>query len=329
MFQYSVILGNVGQCSDRYMTCGYGRPFEIPELFERVASIPGVTGVEYIGNWHLSDKTLAQIQDLKKQYGFQSVAIIPDHFGSPIWEKGAFTAPDPKVRKAAVAETLKMAELARAIDCGMISIWNGQDGYDYPLQADYIDAGKWLAEGLGECCALAPDMKISLEYKPKEPRNHCFIPNVWAALTLIAESGMSNMGVTIDVGHALEAYENVSESVCAAMARGKMFHFHMNDNWRLWDDDMIAGSVHTIEFIEMFYWLKKLGYGGFISTDQYPYRENSRDAVAQTVKWMQTFDKIADRIDPAEMQAILNENNAVASNEYLRRLMFGHLDTQE
>ena len=51
MFQYSVILGNVGQCSDRYMTCGYGRPFEIPELFERVASIPGVTGIEYIGNW--------------------------------------------------------------------------------------------------------------------------------------------------------------------------------------------------------------------------------------------------------------------------------------
>ena len=31
MYQYSVILGNVGQCSDRYMTCGYGRTYEIPE----------------------------------------------------------------------------------------------------------------------------------------------------------------------------------------------------------------------------------------------------------------------------------------------------------
>lgn len=79
MFQYSVILGNVGQCSDRYMTCGYGRPFELPELFERVASIPGVTGIEYIGSWHLSDKTVHQIADLQKQYGFRAVAIIPDH----------------------------------------------------------------------------------------------------------------------------------------------------------------------------------------------------------------------------------------------------------
>ncbi len=323
MFNYSVILGNVGQCSDRYMTCGYDRPFELPELFERVASIPGVTGVEYIGNWHLSDKTVHQISDLQKQYGLRAVAVIPDHFGTPIWGKGAFTAPDKDVRKAAVAETLKTAELAREIGCPIISIWNGQDGYDYPLQADYINAGQWLAEGLGECCTLAPDMKISLEYKPKEPRNHCFIPNVWSALTLIAESGVPNMGITIDVGHSLEAYENVSEAVCAAMSRGKMFHFHMNDNWRLWDDDMIAGSVHTIEFIEMFYWLKKLDYTGFISTDQYPYRENSRDAVAQTVKWMQTFERIADEIDMDEVQAILDRNDAVASNEYLRRLMFG------
>lgn len=168
--------------------------------------------------------------------------------------------------------------------------------------------------------------KISLEYKPKEPRNHCFLPNVWAALTLIAESGAKNMGVTIDVGHSLEAYENVSEAACAAMSRGRLFHFHMNDNWRLWDDDMIAGSVHTIEFIELFYWLRKLGYSGYISTDQYPYRENSRDAVAQTVKWMQTFEKITERIDSQQMQEILDRNDAVASNELLRRLMFGWLE---
>lgn len=326
MFQYSVILGNVGQCSDRYMTCGYGRPFELPELFERVASIPGVTGIEYIGNWHVSDKNIHLISDLQKQYGFKAVAIIPDHFGAPIWGRGAFTAPDKKVRQAAVTETLKMAECARELGCNLLSIWNGQDGYDYPLQADYIDAQKWLAEGLCECCTLAPDMKISLEYKPKEPRNHSFIPNVYAALTLISESKLPNMGITIDVGHSLEAYENVSEAVCAAMSRDKMFHFHMNDNWRLWDDDMIAGSVHTIEYIELFYWLRKLEYSQFISTDQYPYREESRDAVAQTVKWMQTFEKLVSQIDMDKMQAILNDNDAVASNEYLRQLLFGHLD---
>ena len=323
MLKYSVILGNVGQCSDRYMTDGYGRKFEIPELFERVASIDGVTGVEYIGNWHVSDKTIGLLCGLRKQYNFKSVAIIPDHFGTKIWAKGAFASPDSEVRKAAVKETLHMAELGRELECGMISIWNGQDGYDYPLQADYVNAHKWLADGIAECAEAMPDIKFALEYKPKEPRNHSFLSNVWTAIALIGEMKKDNVGITIDVGHALEAYENVSESICAAMARERMFHFHMNDNWRLWDDDMICGSVHTIEFIEMFYWLKKLNYAGYISTDQYPYREDSRDAVEQTVKWMRTFEKVADRLDFERMQKILDANDAVKSTEYMREIMFG------
>ena len=323
MLNYSVILGNVGQCSDRYMTDGYGRKFEIPELFERVASIKGVSGLEYIGNWHVSDKTIGLVSDLRKQYGFKSVAIIPDHFGTKHWGMGAFTNPDASIRRLAVKETLDMCVFARELECDTISIWNGQDGYDYPLQADYVKAYNWLLEGLTECCDAAPDMRISLEYKPKEPRNHSFLANVWTALTIIGESGMPNMGITIDVGHSLEAYEDVSEAICAAMARGRMFHFHMNDNWRLWDDDLIAGSVHTVEYIEMFYWLKKLGYDNYISTDQYPYREDSRDAVEQTVKWMQTFERLADRVDMPRMQAILDKNDAVASTAYMRELMFG------
>lgn len=323
MLNYSVILGNVGQCSDRYMTDGYGRPYELEELFERVASIKGVTGVELIGTWHLSDKTVGKIKDLLRQYNFKPVAIIPDHFGTKIWGKGAFTNPDASTRREAVLETNRMCELGREIGCPMISVWNGQDGYDYPLQADYIKAHKWLAEGLTQCCTDNPDMKISLEYKPKEPRNHSFLANVWTALTIIGESGMPNMGITIDVGHSLEAYEDVSEAICAAMARGRMFHFHMNDNWRLWDDDLIAGSVHTVEYIEMFYWLKKLGYDGYISTDQYPYREESRDAVEQTVLWMQAFERLADRIDDERMQAILDSNDAVKSTAYIRELLLG------
>ena len=33
--KYAVILGNVGSCSDRYMTGGYSEPFTVEQLFER------------------------------------------------------------------------------------------------------------------------------------------------------------------------------------------------------------------------------------------------------------------------------------------------------
>ena len=76
-------------------------------------------------------------------------------------------------------------------------------------------------------------------------------------------------------------------------------------------------------FSSLFYYLRKYDYKNFISTDQYPYREDSRDAVEQTVKWMQAFEKAAQRIDMDRMQKILDANDAVASTAYMRELLFG------
>lgn len=319
----SIILSNVGACTDRYMTGTYSKEYSLDQMFERVASIDGVSGVELVGGWHITPDNVNYIKDKLCEYRLTPVSIIPDHFGTPIWGKGAFTAPDAKVRKAAIKETINMIKAAREIGCTTISIWNGQDGYDYPMQANYIDAGKWLVEGIAECAEFAKDMRISLEYKPKEPRNHCFMANVWSSILFAQETHKNNVGVTIDVGHAFMAYENVSDAICAAAIRGKLFHMHINDNYTHWDDDMMVGSIHTIEYIEMFYWLKKLDYKNFISVDQYPYREESRDAAEQSIKWMFALKKAADKIDDKKMQEILSRNDAVASTNYMREIIFG------
>ena len=53
----------------------------------------------------------------------------------------------------------------------------------------------------------------------------------------------------------------------------KLYHVHMNDNYRLWDDDMMLGSAHLSENLEFFSWLKRTEYDGWVSIDQFPYRE--------------------------------------------------------
>ena len=164
--KYAVILGNVGSCSDRYMTGGYSEPFTVEQLFERLSTIDNVHAVEFVGGWQLTLDNRQMVKEQLEKYKLTPVSIIPDHFGRPIWGLGAFTHPDPDVRQAAVKETMDMVEAARFIGCDTISIWNGQDGYDYPLQANYADASKWLVEGLRECALAAPDIRFSLEYTP-------------------------------------------------------------------------------------------------------------------------------------------------------------------
>ena len=89
----SVILGNVGSCSDRY--CGsYSAPFTVEQMFERVKSIEGVTGVELVGTWHITPDNINEIKENLNRTGLELVSIIPDHFGEEKWKMGAFTNKD-------------------------------------------------------------------------------------------------------------------------------------------------------------------------------------------------------------------------------------------
>lgn len=321
--RYSVIISNVGSCCDRFLSTGYSDPYTIEQLFDRVAGINHVEGVEIVGDWHITSKNVRQIKDNLDRTGMKLVSIIPDHFGLKKWGKGAFSSKDKDIRREAVEHTKEMIDAARELGCGIISLWPGQDGYDYHFQADYIEERTWFEEGVRECCKYDKDMKIAIEYKAKEPRNRSYPSNVYSTLLMVNEIGEENCGVTIDYGHALVAYENVAESVAVLKKYGdKLFHMHMNDNYGYWDDDMIAGSVNTISYIEFLYWLKAADYGGWLSMDQYPYREDGQKAVRESIEWLVALNSVFDSMDIEEVKSIIRSGDATEASRMLRKYMF-------
>lgn len=322
--RYSVILSNVGSCCDRYLSTGYSPPFPLEQLFGRVASIEHVEGVELVATWHIRPDNVRQVRDNLERTGLKLAAIIPDHFGQMKWGRGAFTSKDPAIRREAAAHTKEMMDIGAELGCGLVSLWPGQDGYDYHFQSDYIEERGWFEEGVKDCCRHRKDVRVAIEYKAKEPRIHSFPSNVSSTLLMVNAIGEPNCGVTIDFGHALVAYENVAESVAVLKKYGdKLFHMHMNDNYGYWDDDMIAGSVNTIATLEMLYWLKRTGYAGWLSMDQYPYREDGRDAVDESVRWLAAMDAVVDGMDGAEVERVIKSGNAVEASRMLRKLILG------
>ena len=129
-----------------------------------------------------------------------------------------------------------------------MDVWPGQDGFDYPFQADYIEVDKWIKDALGPVAAHQPRVRILVEYKPKEPRTHCFVSTVGRLLLTLKD--LPNVGGLIDWGHALQGGENIAESVALMHSYGKLDYIHLNDNYRSWDDDMMVGSVHLVEYLE-------------------------------------------------------------------------------
>jgi sugar phosphate isomerase/epimerase len=178
-------------------------------------------------------------------------------------------------------------------------------------------------EGIRVVASEFPDLRFALEYKPKEPRTHSFQARAADTLLMAIETGLENVGVCIDVGHSLMAGENVAESAVLLQHHGeKLFHMHFNDNYRTWDDDMIVGSLHTVEYFELLFWLRESGYAGWYSMDQYPYREDGAAAVSESVAFLQSVEKLLTPQRFEELRELIAKGDATASTRWMRTLMF-------
>ena len=320
----AIILGNLGNTNDRFLSSGYKDQPTKEEMIKRAAAIESVEGVELVGSWDITAETVDQVGALLAKHPLKCVSIIPDHFAQKRWGNGAFSSKDASIRAQAVDETAQMAEAAIKLGCDLINLWPGQDGYDYPLQADYRQERLWLEEGVHSLCKSFPRVRFSLEYKPKEPRTHSYMARCGDTLLLAQRVALPNVGVTVDTGHSFVAGENVAEAaVMFSMAGRKLFHMHFNDNYRSWDDDMVVGSVHTVEYLELLFWLRKGKYDGWYSMDLYPYREDAREAISESIEWLKTLQHCLDRYGMDRVAALVKEGNATDIVREMRRVLTG------
>lgn len=323
MNKYSIILGNLGNTCDRFLSSGYKEELPKETLIKQASEISAVKGVELVGTWDVTPDSVNAIGETLSKYGLECSSIIPDHFSQKRWGKGSLAAKNPDIRQQAVDYTFECVEMARKLQCPTLNIWPGQDGYDYVLQSHLVNERNYLVENLRKIAKASPDIKFALEYKPKEPRNYSFMARASDTLLLVKEIGLQNVGVTIDTGHALVAGENVAESVVILHEYGKkLFHMHFNDNYGAWDDDMIVGSVHFPLFVETLFWLKETGYNGWYSMDQYPYREDGQGALRESVEFLQMIEETLTDGVMDEIRALVTLGDAVKSQRWLRHTFF-------
>ena len=322
--RFSANINTFNACADRYVLSGYGERLTTDQLIRAATQVKGLTGVEVVGLWHVNDTNIEQIRKQIRDAGLEVTCVTPDIWASSKLGWGSFASNDPQIRRQAIQEVKKSMEWAKQLDCEVIDLWFGQDGYDYPFQADYQAAWERIIEGTIECAEYLPEIKLVLEYKPKEPRTHCFIATVGKTLLLIEKVNKPNVGAMIDVGHALEAYENVAESAALLQYFGnKLFYMHFNDNWRMWDDDMTVGSVHTIELLELLYWLDRMSYSGWYALDIFPYRENGIRAASESIKWIQGLHGLLDKIGRDKIAQVVASGDAMSASEMLRGALLG------
>lgn len=321
--KYSVFTDHVGTFCDRYCNAYSDKIFTITEKFDRIKSIPLLSAVDLNMTPDYSNAK-DEIKESLNRTGLIVNSVMVDTTADRLFKQGSFSSLDFEVRKKAVTDAKAAMDFAEELGCNTFAIWPGQDGYDYHFQADYIKERTLFADCLKELSIYKPDMNIALEYKPKEPRNHCYIDSMAGTLLMIEKAGLQNVGIAMDYGHSYFAGENPAEALALLkMYSGKLMGIHMNDNYGSWDDDMIAGSVNTVVYLEFIYWLRKIGYEGYITFDQFPYREESREAVNESALWFDYLESLIDKADADEIEYVLSKKDGVEASRLIRKILKG------
>jgi len=306
--------------ADRVVSSGYKESISDKDVYKFVKAVEGVDGVELYLPYDFEN--VGDMKQIVTDNGLLVSAVGIGNFGHAKWKHGSSTSYDQTIRSQAMDISKKTVDAAAELGAGVVVFWPAHDGYDYYFQTDYQRKWDMLVEDLAKLAAMNRDIVIGIEYKPKEPRTHQIVSNASKALKLSKDTGCDNVGVIMDIGHSILAHENPAEEAVYLMNENRLVHLHSNDNYADWDYDMIPGSVHFWENIELFYWLNKLGYQGWINFDICPFREDAVKACSLSIKHTKKMVDFAQRLDDSIIEKIIADNDALAAQDYLWRNLF-------
>jgi xylose isomerase len=313
----------LGATSDRFVKQGYRPDIPMEERFKLAASVEGVGGLEMHYPTEITDDNYKDMKQLADDLGMEIVQFCPHLWVDPKWKFGQFTNPEAKLRREAIDLAKRTTDIAQHMQAHLMVYWPAQDGYDYPFQIDHRKALDWLVEGLTEWVDHNPDQKIVIEYKAFEPRTHILLPTIGHCMTIVNEINRPNLGINIDMGHAFMMKENLAESIALCCRYGKLFHTHWNDNWKMFDDDVIVGTVNLWETLEALFWLDEWGYDGWFGLDLFPYREPPEKAIDESIRNLKFGYELLDRIPRDELRAGFKTADAIQISQMMRRMLGG------
>ncbi|MEO0380853.1 MAG: sugar phosphate isomerase/epimerase family protein [Pseudomonadota bacterium] len=235
------------------------------------------------------------------------------YYTDPGFKLGAFTHPDATVRRAAIDETKRGLDVLAEMGGSLMTLWMGQDGFDYSFQMDYARAWADTIEAMIEVADHNPDLDIALEYKPNEPRAFALMPDAATTLLAIKEIGRKNTGVTLDFAHVLYADEMPAFAAALIARHSRILGVHLNDGYGKWDNGLMVGAVHPIQTVELLVELARIGYEGALYFDTFP-DHSGLDPVAEAQTNINVVEKlrsVAARLaDNVELQSAIARQDA-------------------
>lgn len=304
---------------------GSGKP-GAAELLRRAATVEGLTDYDLNYPDHLDGVAPRDLVRRAEDAGLALNGFAMRYYTEPGFKAGAFTNADPAVRRKAIDLTKRGIDALAECGGALMTLWLGQDGYDHSFAADYRTLWDLEIDGIRDVANHNPDVAVSIEYKPDEPRARALLDRIGTTLLAVKEVGLPNLGVTLDFAHVLYAGETPAHAAALVARHSRLLGVHLNDGYGHRDDGLMVGAVHPVQTVELLRQVRRDGYAGAIYFDTFP-DTSGLDPVAECAANIATVRGMLAAVDRLEadnaLQDALARQDAVAGQRIVQGLMFG------
>jgi xylose isomerase len=296
------------------------------DLLQRAASVNGLNAADLNYPDHFDDTSPAELSAAMSGLGMALNGLAMRYYTNPAFKRGAFTNPDAAVRREAIDLTKRGIDALASMGGRLMTLWLGQDGFDYSFQGDYRRMWNDTIEALREVAAYNGDVDIAIEYKPNEPRSYALMPDVATTLLAIREAGNANLGVTLDFAHVLYADEMPAHAAYLVARHSRILGVHLNDGYGRRDDGLMVGSVHPVQTVELLVELERIGYDGAIYFDTFPDHSglDPEDEARTNIAIVERFRAMAAELGKNdELAAAISRQDAAISQRIVAEYLYG------
>ncbi|MCI0534277.1 MAG: TIM barrel protein [Verrucomicrobiales bacterium] len=278
-------------------------------------------------------KEAKQLKQRLEDCGVAAEMVAPRLWFAPQTVDGAYTSNDPKCRKYAIERSLRSIDIANILETDLLVLWLAREGSYIRESKSARRCVDYLVQALDAMLAHDKKIRLAIEPKPNEPMDVAYIPTIGHALAIAQLTREpKRVGCLIESAHAILAGLDPADEIDFAMAFGKLWSLHLNDqNGLKFDQDKPFGSNNLRSAFNQVRALERNGFGKngeYVCFDVHPFRP------ARVEHWLahldnsrRTFLKLVDKVrsfDEVKARELIAERNYAALDQMVIEHLLGN-----
>jgi xylose isomerase len=233
--------------------------------------------------WEIAGRIKKALSD----NGLQCSMVTTETFYHAVFAASP-AAESPEIRDYAAFRVKNTVKIGHELGAQFAVYWPGSLGYQFQGVIDETQTLKWYAGALNAACEIdieiarhrgRPTLKHCMEAKPFEPQAEILLPTSDAMLAFIGSGLLTHpemVGLNPEYLHELMWGAAPRAALARALLAGKLWHFDINDGYRLKHDvDIAIGLVNPFDWLNVLVLLRSHGYHGPFNLDYKPPRTTS------------------------------------------------------